>query len=99
MRNSITNELVDLFSKTLLHVMPYLKRCGEQQGAIESPVWFFEAMPNLTFFVMLQTMDNKDQFVIEIGWSDDGKFPWRPLPSYPPKLEAPKFRLRLARLW
>jgi hypothetical protein len=48
---------------------------------------------------MLQPFPNDDQFVVEIGWSETGEFPWRTLPSHPPRVEALRFRERLARLW
>jgi hypothetical protein len=59
--------------------------------------WTWKIAPNLSFFVALQAFGRKDQFVVEIAWSDDGKFPWHG--SGQIDVDQPQGRDRLGRLW
>jgi hypothetical protein len=61
------------------------------------PTWALETTPSITFFVMLQPFDGRDEFAIEVAWSDDCKFPWEQFGSL--DIVAAKCRGRLSRLW
>jgi len=87
------------FPTELERRLPQFHRCGRERGAGDSPMWAWELAPKLTYFIKLQPFEDKDQFVIEVAWSDEGTFPWRDLAPHPPNPELPKSRGRLARLW
>jgi hypothetical protein len=99
MRSLIREELMARFAPELEGRLPQFRCCGKEHGAGDLPIWAWGIAPSLTFFVMLQPLDNKDQFTVEIAWSDDGKFPWRELGLRFFKIESPRSRRRLARLW
>lgn len=92
----IRKELIARFPQELERRLPQFQRHTEK---CDDPIWAWQLAPNLTFFVMLQPRDNKDQFFVEIDWSDDGKFPIDAPSSRRPKVEVPQWRLRLAELW
>jgi hypothetical protein len=99
MRSPIREELMSRFAPELGRRLPQFQRGGKERGAGDIPMWAWEIAPSLTFFVMLQPFEDKDQFTVEIAWSDDGKFPWRELGANLFKIESPRCRRRLARLW
>lgn len=101
MKSSLERELVALFTVAFEHSLPLFKPCGAEcaAGGADYSVWALCVSPNLTFFVMLQPFDNEDRFTVEIAWSDDGKFPWRESGPRLCKIEGPKARRRLPRLW
>src|SRR5262245_48803320 len=95
MRRNIRKELLARFRQELTQRLPQFRR---QTGKTDSPVWAFGLSPKLTFLVKLQPLP-KDEFVLEIAWSDDGQFPFQTWYSYPPKVHDAKWRERLARFW
>jgi hypothetical protein len=101
MRSLIRQKLLTLFTSALERALPEFKRCGEEcaTGGTDYSVWALRLSTNLTFFVMLQPFDKEDQFTVEVGWSDDDKFPWKESGLRFFKIENPKSRRRLARLW
>jgi hypothetical protein len=99
MRSKLRRELVDRFSSQIALRLPQFQRRISFEGLDPCPIWAWELSPALTCFVMLQPFEDWDQFVIEIGWSENREFPWRTPPSGPLKFEPPRFRVRLARLW
>ena len=96
MRQKIREELVARFRPELERRLPDFHSHNEN---LDDPTWAWQLGPTLTFFVQLQPFDNKDQFVLEIAWSEDGQFPWWPMPSTRLTVEAPQWHVRLARLW
>lgn len=60
-------------------------------------LWEWRAASNLTFFFALQAFEDRDKFVLEVAWSEDGQFPWKSLGKG--KVALPQGRIRLARLW
>lgn len=64
----------------------------------DSPIWMWDFAPNLKFFVMLQPFERKDQFAVEVGWSDSADFPWRDLGDLS-HIAEPRLRSRLSWLW
>jgi hypothetical protein len=59
--------------------------------------WDWKIAPMLTFFMILQAFERKDQFVLEVAWSENGEFPWRSVGRL--DIEQPEGRDRLGRLW
>ena len=95
MRKRIYKELVTRFRQELENRLPQF---SPHQEKADNPTWAWMLAPNVTFFVMLQPLAT-DQFVVEIGWSDDGTYPIEALPSHPPAIGLPRYRERLAQLW
>ncbi|HEV3448697.1 MAG TPA: hypothetical protein VG099_28930 [Gemmataceae bacterium] len=99
MREKIRQELLVRFPFQMQRRLPQFHRVDLGPEIDHFALWAWKLVDDLTLFALLQAFDNRDHFVVEIGWSENGDFPWWTLPSNPPKLEAPRFRLRLARLW
>ena len=96
MRRKIRKELIGQFRREFERRFPQFKRHTKKS---DDPIWAWALAFNLTFFVMLQPFDDKDEFVVEIDWSEDGKFPIDAPTSRRVKVEAPCWRVRLSGLW
>ena len=96
MRHKIRKELLARFRLEFERRLPDFHSHKEK---LDDPTWAWQEAPKLTFFVQLQLCDNKDQFVLEIAWSEDGLFPWWPMPSTRLQIDAPQWHVQLARLW
>jgi hypothetical protein len=59
--------------------------------------WRWQIAPKLVFFIGLSPMEDYDEFVIDIAWSDDGEVPWSAYGGFDP--DAQKRCRRLSRLW
>ena len=99
MRSRIRKELIAKFAPAMQRVLPDFSRCGEERSAGDQIMWAWELAPNLTCFVMLNIADNKDDFAIEVAWSDDGKYPWNNPGFKFTDLDVLKCRDRLSFLW
>jgi hypothetical protein len=99
MRKEIYKELVTRFTRELEQRLPQFQRGGVERDAGDIPIWAWELAPKVTFFVLLNVADNDDDFAIEVGWSDDGKYPWRSRGFRFTQLDAPTTRERLSFLW
>lgn len=62
-------------------------------------MWSATLRPKLTFFLYLTALENQDVFTVELGWSDDGTFPWQNDSFKFENVEVPKGRARLSCLW
>jgi hypothetical protein len=92
MRGKIRKEVVRYFSLELGRRLSEFKR-----GEGDDPTWELEPCPHLKFFIVLVPLRYYDEFVIEIGWSTDGRYPGRGKGSPDPKL--PSWYRRLTQLW
>jgi hypothetical protein len=59
--------------------------------------WAWRLAPNLVLFVLVQTLDRVDQFVVEVAWSEDANFPWGAIGRV--DAGGRQGRERLSRLW
>jgi hypothetical protein len=87
------------FPSEMQRQLPRFGRVDLGPQADDLALWAWKLADDLTQFVLLQVLDNRDHFVVESGWSENGEYPWWTLPTKPLKLDASRFRLRLARLW
>lgn len=61
-------------------------------------IWRWQIASDLHFFVALQGFDRRDQFVLEVAWSENGEFPWGKAGD-PIVVEQSEGRERLGFLW
>jgi hypothetical protein len=63
----------------------------------DTRIWSWKISPNLVFFVTVQALEGRDQFVVEVAWNETEEFPWGAFGKL--KVDQPQGRARLVRLW
>lgn len=94
MKAPIKKELMKCFDAELEARWPQFAVFDSEQDA---KTWSWKASPNLMFFVTVQALEGKEQFVIEVSWNEIAEFPWGAMGKV--KAESSQGRERLGRLW
>jgi hypothetical protein len=94
MRSPLRKELFACFQRKLLERFAQFALFEKGRGTW---TWRWTIAPHLTFFLFLQAYDDKDQFTVEVAWSDDGEFPFGAIGRT--KIDEPQGRQRLGKLW
>jgi hypothetical protein len=71
MRSALKKELATRFRQKIERRFPKFSRLKESSG-----IWQWQVGPECWLFIALDAFDNRDEFTVEIAWSQDGKFPW-----------------------
>jgi len=94
MRKALRKELIACFKREFEARFTRFTLFDEERHAW---TWAWKITPQLSFFVMLQAFESKDQFVLEVCWSEDGEFPWGAMGKT--KIDRPQGRERLGGIW
>jgi hypothetical protein len=93
MKEALSKELLACLSKEIEARLGQFRPIEGDSGR-----WRWQwAADNLTFFILLQSIDYLEQFTLEIAWSESGEFPWGAMGKK--RVEREKGRLRLPDLW
>ena len=93
MRSALRKEVFANFEKGIAARLPQFELVSRNDALM----WAWKINPVLTFFVFVDVVDNKDQFFLEIAWSETGDFPWKSLGKV--KVDRENGRLRLGAQW
>ena len=94
MRGPLKKEMLACFKKQIETRLSQFKPIPENR---DPWIWEWRVEGNRTFFVLLQPMEKRDQFTVEVSWSESGQFPWGEIGTR--KIDRPIGRLRLPNLW
>jgi YD repeat-containing protein len=94
MRSSLQKMVFSRLASELQSRLPQFTPLPKQ-GALR--LWQWAISDALTFFIGYQPIKDKDEFVLEVAWSEDGEFPWEIVGKIFPR--QPKGRERLGFLW
>ena len=98
MRSRIGQELRKLFTAELARRQPNFTRVERPKPGMD-PKWVLKLAPDLSFFIKLHSLPRHDEFVLEVGWTDEGELGFRD--NYKPSVDtkARKWGARLTQLW
>lgn len=93
MRSPLRKELIACFKREF---QPRFPQFTLAKGLTWT--WTWKIAPHLILFVKLQAFEKKDQFIVEVAWSESGEFPWGGIGKGIDPNQS-KGRARLGRLW
>ena len=73
MRGRLRKKVIAHFEAELRAGFPRFSACN---SAGQYPSWTWKPAPNLCLFIGLQVLSGKDQFVVNLAWSENGEEPW-----------------------
>jgi hypothetical protein len=70
MRSPIGQALRKQFASELAQRLPEFRK-GRKELSCQRPIWTVELAPDLTVFIELVPLRRSDEFVVEVGWTDN----------------------------
>lgn len=98
--NKYSSRLLKLsFFQELQHCFPEVSKVTDAEVPSSCIVYDFKRTGAVAFFLMLMLSPKRDEFTIELSWSNNGKYPDTPigLPDY--AIQKIQGAIRITRLW
>ena len=73
MRGRLQKKLLACLNQEFKARFPQFSACDPKE---QYPAWSWKIASNLHLFVGVQVFAGRDQFVINLGWSENGSQPW-----------------------
>lgn len=96
MRDPIAKQVRKLFRPEFERQHPQFTRWDVVSTTCDG--WSYRVAPSLVFHTLLQLMEDRDIFEVEIAWSENDEFPWGAF-NASVDVNAESERCRISQLW